>query len=51
MLIPELNESYVITVMGYSERQLNEGQYSIAFQQDLLLEFDMLKKWVKKGYD
>lgn len=49
MLIPELNESYVITVMGYSKRQLNEGQYSIAFQQDILLEFDMLKTWVKKG--
>jgi len=46
-----LDEAYVVGVLGFDRKTLNEGRYNVRLQQEILEEHILVQEWFKKGYE
>jgi hypothetical protein len=46
-----LNEEYIIEVLGFNRKLIREGRYSVSLQQQILHEHLLLEGWFKKGME
>ena len=46
-----LDEAYVVGVLGFDQKTLNEGRYNVRLQQAILEEHLLAENWFKKSID
>ena len=46
-----LDEAYVVGVLGFDQKTLNEGRYNVRLQQAILEEHLLAENWFKASID